>query len=112
MKSFVIQAFTGLICTLLGHRVTDQVYAPTGVAAFQVGGETSRRLLRRAIGIKAYAQLEPPKGESARLFHGELSARASLIGDVRGMIGRSMLGWQEYRASLAPFRGAAEVRDP
>ena len=35
---------------------------------------------------------------------GGLNRRALLVGDERGAIGRAMVGWQEYRSSIAPIR--------
>ena len=111
-KSFVIHALTGLIRTLLGYRKAAQAYAPAGVAAFHVVGQTSHRLPRPPTGKIAYGQLEPLKGEAIRLVQENLSGRARLIGDERGVIGRAMRGWKEYRSQLAPFRGAPGGRDP
>ena len=83
------------------------VYAPTGVAAFQAGGSAGHSLLQLPTGEKAFGQLEPSKGESMRKVQGNLSRRALLSGDERGVAGRSMLGWQEYNAPIAPISRAA-----
>ena len=69
-QSFVIHVLTGPIRTLLGIRSDAQVYAPTGVAAFLVGGLTAHRLLRIPTGKKEYGHLDPLKGEAIRLVQG------------------------------------------
>ena len=43
-----------------------------------------------------------------RAVQNNLRQCALLIGDERGMIGRTMPGWQEYNASLSPFANAAQ----
>ena len=106
-KSFVIHVLTDLVRELLRSAGAAMVYAPTGVAAFQVGGSTGHSLFQLPTGKKAFGQLEPIKGDSLRKVQENLSRCAMLIGDERGMIGRSMLGWQEYNAALAPIS-----RDP
>ena len=105
-KSFVIHALCAMVRNLLGADGAARVFAPTGVAAFQVGGETGHRLFRLPTGKKAFGQLEPLKGDALRAVQDNLRQCALLIGDERGMIGRTMLGWQEYNASLAPFANA------
>ena len=107
-RSFVIHALTDLVRKLLGLPGAAMVYAPTGVAAFQVGGPTGQILPQRPNGKKAFGQIEPSKGASMRKVQGNLSRCARLSGDERGMIGRSMLGRQEYNAALAPI--AREAR--
>ena len=52
VKSFVIRVLTGAMRTLHGNREDSQVYAPTGVSAFQLGGHPSHRLLRPQPGQK------------------------------------------------------------
>ena len=84
------------------------VYAPTGVAAFQAGGSTGHILLQLPTGKKAFGLLEPLRGEALRKAQENLSRRALLIGGERGMIGRSMLGRQEYNAYLAPISREAD----
>ena len=53
-KSFVIHALTDLVQKLLGSAGAAMVYAPTGVAAFQVGGPTGQSLLQLPAGKKAF----------------------------------------------------------
>ena len=79
---------------LLGFPGAAMVYAPTGVAAFQVGGSTGRSLPQLPKGKKAFGLLEPLKGESMRIAQANLSRRALHMGGERGAIGRSMVGWQ------------------
>ena len=79
------------------------VYAPTGVAAFQVGGPAGHSLLQLPTGERAFGQLDPLKGEPIRKLQGTLSRCALLIGEERWAAGRSMPGWQEYNAALAPI---------
>ena len=54
-----------------------------------------------------FGQIDPTKGESMRKEQLGLSRCALLIGDERGVIGRSMLGWQAYNAALAPIPRAS-----
>ena len=102
-KSFIIHAPCALVRNLLGADEADRVFAPTGVSASQVGGETGRRLFRLPTGKKACGQLGPLKGDPLRAAQGNLRQCALLIGDERGMIGRTMIGRKEYNASLSPF---------
>ena len=97
-KSFVIHVLTDLMRELQGSPGEAMVYAPTGVAAFQVGGSTRGILLQLPIGKKAFGQLEPPKGESLRRSQADLRRCALLIRDERRMVGRSILGWKGYNA--------------
>ena len=76
---------------------------PKGVSAFQVVGPAGRRLLRAPTGKKARGQLEPKKGDALREVQESIRHCALLVGDERWVIGRSMTGWLEYRAPLAPF---------
>ena len=64
--------------------------------------ETGHRLFRLPTGKKDLGQLEPLKGDALRAAQDNLRQCALLIGGERGMIGRTMLGWQEYNASLGP----------
>ena len=102
-KSFATHFLTDLARRLLGPDGAATVYAPTGVAAFQVGGSMGRSLLQLPTGKKAYGRLDPLKGDPLRKAQGDLSRCALLIGDERWMIGQPMLGWQEYNAAIAPI---------
>ena len=51
------------------------------------------------------------KRDGLRKLQGHLDRRALRIGDERGMIGRPMLDWQEYRANLAPLSSRSESPD-
>ena len=62
-KSFVIHVLTDLVRKLLGSAGVAMVYAPTGVAAFQVGGPAGHSLLQLPTGKKAFGQLDSLKGE-------------------------------------------------
>ena len=102
-KSFVIHSLTDLVRKLLGFEGAAKVFAPTGVAAFQVGGPTGHRPLRVPTGKKAFGHLEPLKGDAAREVQDNLRRCALLVGDERWVIGRGMMGRLGYRASLSPF---------
>ena len=78
-------------------------FAPTGVAAFRAGGPAGHRLLRAPTGKKALGKLDPRKGDALREVQDNPRKCALLVGDGRGVVGRNMAGWVEYRASLAPF---------
>ena len=67
-KSFVIRAPTDLVRKLLAPHGGTKVYAPTGVAAFHVGGSTGRSLPQLPTLEKAIGQLEPLKGDAMRKF--------------------------------------------
>ena len=90
-KSFFPHALTDLVRKLLGFEGAAKVFAPTGVAAFQVGGPTGHRLLRVPTGKKAPGQLEPLKGDALREAQDNLRHCALLVGDERGVIGRSTM---------------------
>ena len=112
-KSFVIHALTELVRKLLGFPGAAMVYAPTGVAAFQLGrGSAGRIPLQPPTGKKAVGQLEPSKGESLRKVQGNLSRCALLIGDERGAIRRAMLGRQEYNTGFPPISREAHPVAP
>ena len=102
-KSFVIQSLTGLVCKLLGFEGDANVFAPTGVAAFQAVGSAGHRLLRVPTGKKAPGQLDPIKGDALREVQENRRRCALLVGDERGVIGRSVTGRLDYHASLSPF---------
>ena len=88
-------------------------YAPTGVAAFQVGGSTGNSLLQLSTGGKmAFGHRDRAKGESMRKEQGDLSWRALHIGDELGMVGRPIIGRQEYNADLAPSRANPILSHP
>ena len=78
------------------------IYAPKGVVAPQAGGATGRSLAQLPAGEMAFGRLESLKSGALRGFQGNLSRRALIIGDARGMIGRSMLRWKECNAAPAP----------
>ena len=62
----------------------ENVFAPTVVAAFQVGGPAGHRPLRVQTGRMAFGQLEPLKGDAMREAQEDLRRRALLVGDERG----------------------------
>ena len=83
-KSLVIHALTDLVRKLLGFEGAAEVFGPTGVAAFQVGGPAGRRVLRAPTGKKAFGQLDPIKGDALREAQENLRRCAFLVGDERG----------------------------
>ena len=82
------------------------------VADFQVGGSTGRNILQLPTGQKAFGQLDPMRGDELREVQGNLSRRALIIGNERGVIGRSILGRNEYNTSLAPTSREALLSRP
>ena len=53
---------------------------------------------------KAFGQIHHLKGEGVREIHSDLNRCALIVGDERGMAGRAVLAWKEYRAAIAPIR--------
>ena len=111
-KSFVIHVVTRLLRQLFRGRPLAQVYCPTGLAAFQVGGRAAHSLFKIPTGSSAHRELAPPSGERLRSLQESLRHAIALIGGERGMMGRTSLGWQEFNASCAPVSGPGDARSP
>ena len=62
-KSFVIHFPTGLFRQILGSEGASRLYARKGIAAFQVGGSTGRRILQIPACRNAFGQLESLRGD-------------------------------------------------
>ena len=104
---FAIHFLTDLVRVKLGFDGAVRVYAPTGIAALQVGvGWPPPPPTPK--GEKALGHLYALKGDGIRQPQGNLDRRALLIGDERGAIGRSMIGWKQYRDGLAPLPSRGE----
>ena len=90
-KSAVIRAVTDLVRNLLGVGGASNVFAPTGISAFQVVGAAGP--IRAPTGKKAFGQRDPLKGDALRDAQENLRLRALLVGDERWMIGRCIMRW-------------------
>ena len=100
-KSFVIKCLTKLVRQAYGNS-SVQVVAPTGNAAFLVGGQTIHSFFKIPVrsNKEKKTELLPLGGEAAAAVQNNFSGLKLLIVDERSMVGLHMLAYMEHHAKI------------
>lgn len=104
-KTIVINTIVSLIRKMFPADGTVKVCAPTGVAAFNAGGQTLHHLLKNKAGMGSY----DPHSMSAskrRTLTTRLSNLLCLIIDERSLLDSTLVGVSEQMVSETVFDGA------
>ena len=104
-KTIVINTLVALIRKLFNDNDVAQVAAPTGVAAFNAGGETLHHMFGNKASVAGYepfSMLEKKKEKLAAKFKNLLC----LIIDERSLLDSSLLGISEQMMSETIFDGS------
>ena len=106
-KSTVINTLVTVIRQIFQHNNAVHVVAPTGAAAFNVGGQTIHRLLRVNV-----ADPDKALGENAKAQLGAvLQNTVALFFDERSMISQKVLGAAEINASVSAHNFGHDSED-
>jgi len=106
-KSRVINTLVTVIRQILQDNNSVHVIAPTGAAAFNVGGQTIHRLFKINV-----ANPDKPMGNMAKEQLGaQLRTTVALFFDERSMISQKVLGAAEMNASAAAHNFGHDSED-
>ena len=92
---------------MFGTNKCVHVTAPTGAAAYNIGGET----LHRTAGIKVNNENDPPSEEKMKNMIKNLYTTVALIIDERSMISQKVLGAAERNIAMAAHSGTHSNED-
>ena len=108
-KSRVIHIINSLGKCLLGGKAVANV-APSGTAAFLIGGCTIHSLFPIPIG-HADKTFKKPSAARMQKLQDDLAGLFCLCVDERSMVGSKMFGWVEYLLRMGMHRGGASDQD-
>lgn len=109
-KSVVINTIVTLIRKMFGFNDVVRVVAPTGVAAYNVNGETFHHLFHMGVSGKEYNANNIPKTTRSKLIE-KFKTLLALIIDERSLVSSRLLGTAEALASETMHGGCYHQTD-
>lgn len=109
-KSVVINTIVTILRKMFGYNDVVRVVAPTGVAAYNVNGETFHHLFHMGVSGKEYKANNMPKTTRAKLIE-KFKTLLALIIDERSLVSSRLLGTAEAMASETMHGGCYHQSD-
>ena len=103
-KTVVINTVVSIIRTLFNENDVVRVCAPTGIAAYNAGGETLHHLLKNKAGMETYTPFSMSEEKRTFLVK-KLKNLLCLIIDERSLLDSTQLGISEQMISETIFHG-------
>ena len=109
-KSVVINTIVTVIRKMFGFNDVVRVVAPTGVAAYNVGGETFHHLFHMGVSKKEYSANSLSKSTRKKLIQ-KFKTLLALIVDERSLVSSRVLGSAEAMASETMHGGPYHMHE-
>jgi ATP-dependent DNA helicase PIF1 len=103
-KTRIIKIINAAAHKLLGPQSIRNV-APSGTAAYLMGGRTLHSLFPIPIGPAQYKPMKPPRADRLIKLQQELDGVKCLCVDERSMIGTVVFGWMEFMLRMGMNMG-------